>query len=89
MRGVEPYSIPKPLATLTGHTKPVQAVVFSPDGTQLATGSWDNTARLWDLPRWVSPTPEMICKAVNRDLSKQEWDQYLPGQSYRPTCSSR
>ena len=34
--------------TLTGHTEPVSAVVFSPDGTTLATTSADGTARLWD-----------------------------------------
>jgi hypothetical protein len=33
---------------LRGHTKPVWAVAFSPDGTRVLTGSWDHTARLWD-----------------------------------------
>src|SRR5262249_15374532 len=33
---------------LTGHTGPVTAVAFSPDGTTLATISLDNTARLWN-----------------------------------------
>jgi WD40 repeat protein len=28
----------------------VNAVVFGPDGTRLATGSLDDTARVWDLP---------------------------------------
>jgi serine/threonine protein kinase len=37
-----------PQATLTGHTRPVGAVVFSPNGQLLATGSDDGTARLWD-----------------------------------------
>jgi WD40 repeat protein len=34
---------------LTGHENAVRSVAFSPDGTRLATGSHDNTARLWDV----------------------------------------
>ncbi len=33
----------------TGHKRNVTALAFSPDGTRLATGSADQTARLWDL----------------------------------------
>jgi WD40 repeat protein/DNA-binding SARP family transcriptional activator len=34
--------------TLRGHTGDVWDVVYSPDGTQLATASWDGTAKIWD-----------------------------------------
>ena len=33
---------------LTGHTDVVDSVAFSPDRQTLASGSWDNTIRLWD-----------------------------------------
>ena len=36
-------------STLTGHTDPVNAVAFAPDGGTLATGSADGTVILWDL----------------------------------------
>ena len=36
------------LATLTGHSKPVLAVGYSPKGDVVATGGADGTARLWN-----------------------------------------
>ena len=35
-------------AIFLGHTDPVWSVAFSPDGGTLASGSFDNTIRLWD-----------------------------------------
>ena len=47
-----------PLATpLPGHTGPVYLTSFSPDGRILATASYDNTARLWDVHDRTRPVP--------------------------------
>jgi hypothetical protein len=39
----------RPYLTLTGHAHDVNSVAFSRDGKTLATGSDDDTARLWDV----------------------------------------
>jgi WD40 repeat protein len=48
------------LWTLTGHLRKVPALAFSPDSNLLLTGSWDRTARLWDL-RTGRPHGEPLC----------------------------
>jgi WD40 repeat protein/lysophospholipase L1-like esterase len=37
------------ICTLTGHSYSVESVAFSPDGQTLASGSVDNTVKLWDV----------------------------------------
>ena len=48
-RSIWDFESAKDLTTLEGPTSDVCAVAFSPDGKRLATGSSDNTAKIWDL----------------------------------------
>lgn len=48
-------STPKVVATLSGHTKQVEALAFSPSSGLLASGSDDITVRLWDLSNPTAP----------------------------------
>ena len=38
--------------TLLGHASDVRAIAFSPDGKLLASGSYDDTIKLWDATTW-------------------------------------
>ncbi|MEU3777438.1 trypsin-like peptidase domain-containing protein [Streptomyces sp. NPDC032472] len=75
-------------AVLSGHTDQVDSLAFSPDQHSLATASLDGTVRLWDL---ALPEPSaairMICRSVNRDLTAEEREIFLPGDSADPVCS--
>ncbi len=41
-------SQPQLRTALAGHSGTVWSIAYSPDGTTIATGSGDNTVRLWD-----------------------------------------
>lgn len=49
------------LAAFKGHTKKINAIVFSPDGQTLASASWDGTVRLYR-----AATEQEVQKQVNR-----------------------
>ena len=68
---------------LRGHENWVWSVAFSPDGETLASGSADQTIRLWVF---LEELVEIGCQKVRRNLSWAEWQRYLPGEPYRQTC---
>ena len=50
---------------LDGHTGPIVALALSPDGTMLASASWDHTVRLWPLDGGAPRVLEGHAQAVN------------------------
>lgn len=62
----------------------VIGVAFTGDGKTLSTRSRSGMVRLWDMDsaHWT----ERACAIVNRNLTREEWDTFLPGQPYRAVC---
>jgi WD40 repeat protein len=74
------------LLTLTGHTGPVNTVAVSPDGTRIASASYDRTVKIWELderraglrarPEEFSGATPQVCVAFSPDgarLASGDW----------------
>ncbi len=71
---------------LRGHEESVTSVAFHPNGKRLASGSYDDTIRLW-----IACTEElanMVCDNVVRNLTKEEWQKFMGSIEYEKICES-
>ncbi len=86
------------ITTLWGHPTDIQSLAFSPDGTLLASGSFDGTIMVWDMTPYVKSeigNPSQI-KGGNPTVASKKKEQSMevlnvfrgPGdgyQDYTPT----
>jgi WD40 repeat protein len=68
----------------------IDGLVFAPDGGSLATGDANGVVQfapgyLWD--RDLGRQLGRLCDLVGRNLSRAEWEEFLAGERYRPTCA--
>ena len=73
---------------LTGHSGTVYSVAFAAHGTRVASAGADGSVLLWDVKPWADEATlrARACAVVGRNLTRSEWDRFLPGKSYRRTC---
>ena len=55
----------KVVRNLTGHTLAVNIVALSADGRWALTGSWDGTARLWDMQHSIGQARQLLGHTAN------------------------
>jgi WD40 repeat protein len=81
----DPYH-PVLSAILPGLSSFIESVAFGPNGHTLASGGSEGTIRLWDTN--PDQTAKDICALSVTPLTRAQWQQYIPGQSFNPPCES-
>ncbi|MFF7158023.1 hypothetical protein [Streptomyces sp. NPDC008139] len=76
-------------ATLTAAPRSAADLAFGPDAHTLLVLDPQQTLRLWavDLPDPAAAVTA-VCRAVGRDLTRQERGTYLPDEPARPVCGT-
>ena len=57
-------------------------------GSLITTGGSDNNIHVWDLspPSTAKPDEKDYCARLTRNLTNDEWQKYLPSESYHEAC---
>jgi WD40 repeat protein len=72
---------------LPGPPQHRSAAIFVQGGTHLAAVYDDGNALLWDVrpSSWLA----RACSVAGRTLTRNEWENALPGREYAPACRNR
>ena len=79
---------PRAGPSLAGSTA-VNAIAFPAGPLTLVTAARTDTVRRWDLARIAAQQADphgQACAAVGDGLDESQWEAYLPGVPYAPTC---
>ncbi len=76
-------TLANPRRILRPHQGKVTALAYTPDGRTLISGSQDQTIK---LTRTLESLIEQGCAQAKRNLTLDEWQQYLPDNAYVAVC---
>jgi WD40 repeat protein len=81
----------QPFATLRGHDGYVEGLVYSRDGTRLATGGRDNTVLLWDVRpgHGCRRGPRPACRRATWRSAGRRWPRATRRRGRRPSACWR
>ena len=65
------------ITTLTGHDNCIISVCFSPNGRLLASGSYDNTIKIWDTVTFKELTTLIYTDWISSVCFQPEQYEYL------------
>jgi WD40 repeat protein/tRNA A-37 threonylcarbamoyl transferase component Bud32 len=58
----------------------------SPDGRNLLTTAANGQGAVWDID--PESWKQRACDLANRTLTREEWEEFLPGRPYEPACAT-
>ena len=65
----------------------IRSIAFSPEA--VPSSHWLITSGVFGILRWnlrIDELLDLACRLAGRNLTKDEWQQFLPGREYRQTC---